>query len=93
MAGGTHSRPSLPDWILECYNCLRQQLCEQFGGAASRPVGIERPAAIELLLTTTDVTLEPDDAEYAIDRLLNRGYLYEVENELRLTEPDEQCTA
>ena len=93
MAGGTHSRPSLPDWILECYNCLRQQLCEQFDRSASRPVGIERSAAIELLLTTTDVTLEPDDAEYAIDRLLNRGYLYEVESELRLTEPDEQCTA
>ncbi len=92
MAGGTDSRPTFPDWILKCYDCLRQHLCNQVKSGDTDRQGVERTEAIELLLSTTDVALESEDAEYAIDRLLNRGYLYEVESELRLTEPDEQCT-
>jgi len=93
MAGGTDSRPPLPDWVLECNDCLRQYLCSQLEAADTKPQGIERTAAIELLLTTTDVVLETEDAEYAITRLLNRGYLYQVETELRLTEPGKQCSS
>jgi len=93
MAGGTDSRPPLPDWILECYNYLRRHLCNRLEAGDTNRQGIERTEAIELLLATTDVALEPDDVEYAIERLLNRGYFYEVESELRLTEPDDQCTA
>ncbi|GAB7011127.1 hypothetical protein [Halorubrum trueperi] len=33
-----------------------------------------------------------DDADYALDRLLNRGYLYEVDGRLFVTERDETDT-
>lgn len=33
-----------------------------------------------------------DEADYALDRLLNRGYLYEVDGRLFVTERDEAAT-
>lgn len=33
-----------------------------------------------------------DEADYALDRLLNRGYLYEVDGRLFVTERDETAT-
>jgi hypothetical protein len=33
-----------------------------------------------------------DEADYALDRLLNRGYLYEVDSRLFVTERDEKTT-
>lgn len=92
MAGVHDPRPSFPDWILECYECLRDHLCEHAECPANEPKGIERTAAVEFLVATIKSDLEPDDAAYALERLLDRGYFYEVETELRLTTPDEQCS-
>jgi len=36
----------------------------------------------------TDADFEPADADHAIDRLLKRGYLYEVDGTLFIADPD-----
>jgi|APHM01.1.fsa_nt_gi hypothetical protein len=67
-----------------------------------RPLGAVAESAYEVLLETIDPEdgiprsdaherlLEADftdtDAEYALDRLLNRGYLYDVQSQLFVTE-------
>ena len=69
-----------------------------------RPLGVVAESAYEVLLETIDpengITrseaherlLEADyaeaDAEYAIDRLLSRGYLYAVGSQLFVTEDE-----
>lgn len=45
-----------------------------------------------MVVTDCKTELEPEDAEYALDRLLDHGYLYQVDSTLRLTIPDEQCS-
>ncbi len=91
MAGSTDPRPPLPDWILECYDCLRSRLCTPEG--QDGPQTIERAEAIECLLAADELALESGDAEHALDRLLDRGYFYTVESEIRITVPDEQCSS
>ncbi len=70
-----------------------------------RPIGAVAKSAYEVLLETTDPDdgiprtdahdrlLEADyaeaDAEYAIDRLLNRGYLYDIDSQLFVTENED----
>ncbi|MFQ3476687.1 hypothetical protein HKK80_10590 [Halonotius sp. F2-221B] len=70
-----------------------------------RPLGAVAESAYEVLLETIDpengITrsdaherlLEADyaeaDAEYAIDRLLSRGYLYDVNSQLFVTEDED----
>ena len=70
-----------------------------------RPLGAVAESAYEVLLETIDpengITrsdaherlLEADyaeaDAEYAIDRLLSRGYLYDVNGQLFVTEDED----
>lgn len=78
MYDDTDPRPPLPAWILECYECLRTKGAE---GSSSFP----RERAVELLLEAEEVDLEPVDVEHALVRLLERGYLYEVDDELRIT--------
>ena len=39
-----------------------------------------------------ETELESEDVEYALERLLGHGYLYQVDSTLRLTIPDEQCS-
>ncbi|MHC3439568.1 hypothetical protein ACYJ1Y_16120 [Natrialbaceae archaeon A-gly3] len=90
MADSSDPRPPLPAWILECYEHLCAQACEPDHESVDIPA-LKRVEALETLLADCDVTLEPEDAEYAISRLLDRGYLYEVGSELRVTEPDKQC--
>ncbi len=90
MAGFTDQRPPLPEWIRECYQCLRKQLCKLESSTDSKP-GVDREEAIALVLTDCETALKPKDVEYALKRLLDHGYLYQVDSELRLTIPDEQC--
>ncbi len=90
MAGRTDPRPPLPDWILECYDCLRPVMCDREEEHVDVRA-IERDEAVELLLTDCEEPLEPDDVTYALERLFNRGYIYQVDSELRLTVPDDQC--
>ncbi|ELZ16647.1 hypothetical protein C478_02737 [Natrinema thermotolerans DSM 11552] len=44
-----------------------------------------------MLTSDVELALEQRDVEHALTRLLERGYFYEVENELRITSPEEQC--
>lgn len=91
MAGSTNQRPPLPDWICECYDCVRERLCELESSSDSKPE-IDREEAIAMVVTNCQTELEPEDAEYALKRLLDHGYLYQVDSTLRLTIPDEQCS-
>ena len=70
-----------------------------------RPLGAVAESAYELLLETTEPSegiprddanerlleagFAAGDAEYAIDRLLNRGYLYAVDSQLFVTDDDD----
>lgn len=72
-------RPPLSDWILDAYRQLAEQIQIRDGGLPTEE-------AKSLLITEeTDET----DVEYLLQRLLDRGYLYQVEGELFVTQPDE----
>lgn len=90
MAGSTNRRPPLPDWIGECFDCLRKRLCK-LESSTDGESGLEYDDAITLLITNCPAEVESEDAEHALDRLLDHGYLYQVGSALRLTIPDEQC--
>lgn len=71
----------------------------------NRPLGAIAEKAYEILLETIDssdgITVDEaraqlreadfaaGDADYALDRLLNRGYLYEVDDRLFVTERED----
>lgn len=71
----------LPDWIQEAYEILVSH-------SADQKEGFSHERAHELLLAHERFPNEPADAEYAIERLLNSGWLYEVDRELRITDPE-----
>jgi hypothetical protein len=72
---------SLPDWIEDAYEILAS-------GSAERQERMSREQAHGRLLAHEVFPDEPTDAEYAIDRLLDSGWLYAVDNELRITDPE-----
>lgn len=72
-------RPPLPNWILDAYRQLATQIQSRDGGLPTEEA--------ETILTTAEI--DESDAEYALGRLLDRGYLYQVEDELFVTLPDE----
>lgn len=74
------SRP-LPEWIQEAYEIL-------VSGTVDHTEGFSYNQAQDLLLAREAFPNEPADAEYAIERLLNSGWLYEVDNELRIIDPE-----
>lgn len=74
-----NERPPLSDWILDGYRQLGDQIQKREGGL---PI---EDAKSFLITEETDEF----DVEYALGRLLDRGYLYEVEGELFVTQPDE----
>ena len=88
MAGSTDPRPPLPEWILECYDRLSTHACRLDSGEDSVPL-IDYDDATDMLVS--EFALEQRDAEHALTRLLERGYFYEVDDELRVTSPEEQC--
>ena len=72
-------RPPLSDWILDAYRQLADQIQTCDGGLPTEE------AKTLLITEETDET----DVEYLLQRLLDRGYLYQVEGELFVTQPDE----
>ncbi|ELY41580.1 hypothetical protein [Natronorubrum sulfidifaciens] len=90
MAGITDPRPPLPEWILKCYDLLCSHTSQPDRGKDAVQV-IEYDDATDTLLSDSELALEQRDVEYALTRLLERGYFYEVEDELRVTSPEEQC--
>ena len=72
-------RPPLPEWVLDAYSQLAERIRSRDGG-----LPIEEAKA---LLITEDT--DQADVDYAFQRLLDRGYLYQVEGELFVTLPDE----
>jgi hypothetical protein len=88
MAHPRDTRPALAPWILETY----ARLCAHLTGdheeptmeAASDAPSIAREEAVALLCGVDDVTRT--DVDYALTRLLERGYVYEVNDELRVTD-------
>jgi len=90
MAGITDPRPPLPEWILECYDRLCTQACRPGQRKDSVPL-IDYDDAADMLIADSELALEQRDVEHALTRLLERGYFYEVEDELQITSPEEQC--
>ncbi|WP_323174732.1 hypothetical protein [Natrialba sp. PRR66] len=86
MNDGTDPRLPLSEWILDAYDvlCTHCLNSDDHDNVQSVP----REQALEILLRTNELTLEPEDANYALTRLLERGYFYEVDDELRVTAPE-----
>ncbi|MFC7157226.1 hypothetical protein ACFQPA_17465 [Halomarina halobia] len=72
---------SLPDWIEHAYELLAARIDGRRGG-------FPRERAYELLLADEGFVDEPADVRYAVDHLLNQGWLYEADGELRITDPE-----
>ncbi|WP_306061213.1 hypothetical protein [Natronococcus wangiae] len=71
-------RPPLPNWILDVYRQLKPRIC-------SGDDGLAKEKATALIVTEE---IGEADAEYALQRLIDRGYLYLVDDELYVTDPD-----
>ena len=74
----------LPAYAVEAYRALRQALGESGGDREGIPV--ERARAV---LAADDSTATDADVEQVLDLLRNRGEIYFVEDQLRLTDPGE----
>jgi len=72
-------QPRLPQWIRDAYETLEAEY-------SSGTNELSRTDAQETLLVEDGNIEEDDDAVYVIDRLLDRGWLYEVDGRLRKTE-------
>lgn len=72
---------SLPDWIEDAYQIL-------VSGTPDQQTELSHAQAQSLLLAAEEFPAEPADAEYAIERLLDSGWLYAVDGELRITDPE-----
>lgn len=86
MTDLTDPRPPLPGWIMDAYELLA---AHSHNTAASQDKqSIAREHALEILRNSEELHLETGDAPHAVSRLIDRGYLYEVNDELRVTIPD-----
>jgi len=72
-------QPSLPAWIQTAYEALAEAY-------TSDTDELSRAAAQEVLLAEAEHIEDNGDATYALDRLLDRGWLYEVDGQLRKTQ-------
>ena len=76
----TEGHPALPDWIESAYLPLERYLCEQ-----ADPDSFTHHQATELIAEAN-----PDfgdaDIDHALDYMLNRGWLYKVDDRLFVTE-------
>ncbi|WP_293032792.1 hypothetical protein [Natronococcus sp.] len=77
-------RPPLPTWITDAYEVLSAQIADS-GAEHDGVPAVGRERAVTILTGVEELALERVDAEHAITRLLERGYLYEVDGELRVT--------
>jgi hypothetical protein len=71
----------LPDWVEDAYDHLAPRILESDGG-------IPRDDAVTFLADHDDLALEVSESKFAIEQLLDRGYLYEVEGVLFVTDAD-----
>ncbi len=80
-------QPPLPEWILDTYDVL----CTHSLNLAEQEdvQSIPREQALEVLHSTDELALEPEDATHALTRLIERGYFYEVDGDLRVTTPED----
>ncbi|SFT08849.1 hypothetical protein [Halostagnicola kamekurae] len=86
MTDLTDPRPPLPEWITDVYEILSTHSSNATAGQGGK--SIPREHALEALRDSEQVDLEVGDATHALSRLIDRGYLYEVNDELRITEPE-----
>ncbi|WP_317176100.1 hypothetical protein [Halomontanus rarus] len=86
MAMYNDPRPPLPEWILNAYDILTTHTTDVEGDKNTK--SITRDHAANILQETDDLALELEDARYALTRLLERGYFYEVDDELYVTPTD-----
>jgi hypothetical protein len=77
----TNEPRTLPDWIEDAYEILAPEIEDGEGG-------LSQEQAHDRLLTHDTFPSEPADAEYAVERLLDSGWFYEVDGSLRVTDPD-----
>ncbi len=66
---------SLPDWVEQGYQILSVEIADADSEELAR-------------VAHREFTDELSDAEYAIEQLLNSGWLYEVDGKLRVTDPE-----
>ena len=84
MSRATDPRPPLPEWVLDAYDVLTEH---GRSGHDRQVPAIDRDDAIDILHSTDELDVDRRDADHALTRLLERGYLYEVDGELRVTTP------
>ena len=77
-----NNRSQLTPWLEDVYETLASEICQQ---EDDHGLGTDR--ARELLHAED---LIEADAQYAVERLLDRGYLYTVDGELFVTEPNRE---
>lgn len=80
-------RPPLPEWVLNAYDVLGAH--SHNSDSQEDVQSIPRKRALEVLRNTDELALESEDANHALTRLLERGYFYEVDGELRVTMPED----
>jgi predicted transcriptional regulator of viral defense system len=85
MQGRSPDEQRLPEWITTVYTAIEPHIIE-------RDEGLPPNQAAQLILdeVTEELALELADAEYALQRLLERGYLYKVDESLYVTEPQSE---
>ena len=71
--------PSLPEWIQNAYETLETAYSKDTNE-------LSRESAHQYLLNEADHIEDDGDAAYVLDRLLDQGWLYEVDGQLRKTE-------
>jgi hypothetical protein len=71
----------LPDWVEDAYDHLAARMhdCED---------RISRDDAVTILASNGNLALGVSESKFAIEQLLDRGYLYEVEGVLFVTDTD-----
>lgn len=72
---------SPPDWIRHAYEVLAFHIEQRRGG-------VTRQRGRELLLEDDEFEADSADAKYALRYLLDHGWLYEVDDDLRVTDPE-----
>lgn len=91
MSLAVDPRPPLPEWITDAYTVLSARITDsETSDSQGQIPAISREQAVDVLCASDELELNPADAEHAIKRLIERGYLYEVDTELRVTTPAEE---
>jgi len=72
----------LPDWIEDAYDHLAPRMLDSNGG-------IPRDDAVTVLASDDNLALGVSESKFAVEQLLDGGYLYEVEGVLFVTDADQ----